>query len=63
MEQELRTKAQHNAKMCNVNNRQVAAISGTISECWRVFNSLKSVSDEQSITNKLNIISPYLHAN
>ena len=39
-------KSRHNAKCVNVNNRQVAAISGTASECWKVLNSLKSVREQ-----------------
>ena len=46
-------------KCVNVNNRQVAAISGTISEWWKVFNSLKCVSDEQSVKNKISCLHIY----
>ena len=41
-------KARHNAKCVNVNNRQVAAISGTASECWKVLNSLKNVREQSA---------------
>ena len=44
-------------KCVNVNNRQVAAISGTASECWKVLNSLKSVH-EQSVKKVSFSISP-----